>query len=75
MKIAARICLCLALVLSHVMCATVAYSFASMLCAVRHHMTSAPASVAFLLLIPFLAAIAICLVLSAIFRKKAGGES
>ncbi len=60
----------LAVLLSDVMCAVVAYNYSQMLCAIAHCGTSAPASVAFLLAIPFLIGIFVCLMLAWIFGCK-----
>ncbi len=67
MKKLSHVFAALAVILSNVMCAAVAYEYgyltACMAC-------SAPASVAFLLAIPFAVAIAVCAVLALVFRKK-----
>ena len=60
----------IALILSHVMCAVVAYNYAYMRCAIEHCGNSAPAGVAFLYVIPFVAGIAICVILSVYFFRK-----
>ncbi len=57
-----------ALLLSHTMCAAVAYDY----CYLKHvPFTSAPAWVAFLTAIPYAAAIAVCLVTAVILKRKA----
>ena len=61
----------LALILSHLMCITVAYNYRDMLCGIEHSGFSAPADVAFLAAIPYAAGILLCGILAAIFRKKA----
>ena len=61
----------LALVLSHIMCITVAYNYRDMLCGIEHSCYSAPAEVAFLTAIPYAAGILLCGILAYIFRKKA----
>ena len=48
----------LAILLSDVMCAAVAFSYCDMLWGIRYASYSAPASTAFLLVIPYAAAIA-----------------
>lgn len=58
----------LAILLSDVMCAFVAYSYRGMLCVTY---SSAPASVSFLLAIPFAAAIIVCIILAYLFHRKA----
>lgn len=62
--------LVLAVLLSDVMCAVTAYSYCNMQWGIRYLLYSAPASVAFLLLIPYSAAIALCLALAWFFRGK-----
>lgn len=65
-----RIFLVLAVLLSDVMCAVTAYSYCDMLWGIKYSAYSAPASVAFLLLIPYSAAIALCLALAWFFHRK-----
>ena len=60
----------IALILSHVMCAVVAYNYAYMLCAIEHCGNSAPAGVAFIYAIPFVLLILISVILSVYFFKK-----
>lgn len=60
----------LAVLLSDVMCAVVAYNYGVM--EVNQMINSAPASTAFLLAIPFLLGIAVCAFLALLFRRKAG---
>lgn len=60
----------IALLLSHIMCAVVAYNYAHMRCAIEHCGNSAPAYVAFLYAIPFALGIAICIILSVYFFRK-----
>ena len=60
----------LAVILSDVMCAAVAYSYCDMLWGIRYAGYSAPASVAFLLAVPFIVGILILLVLAEVFRRK-----
>lgn len=60
----------IALILSHVMCAVVAYNYAYMLCAIEHCGNSAPAGIAFIYAIPFGIVILICAALSVYFFKK-----
>lgn len=56
--------LILAAILSHGMCAMVAYNYAHMQCGIEHMGFSAPASVAFVYCIPFGIAIAASLVMA-----------
>ncbi len=60
----------LAILLSDVMCAVVAYSYCDMQWGIRCAGYSAPASVAFLLGIPYAAGIAICVVLACFFHRR-----
>lgn len=62
----------LAVLLSDVMCAVVAYNYCDMKWGIKYAAYSAPASVAFLTAIPFALAIAICVVLALVFKKKTG---
>ncbi len=61
----------LAVLLSDVMCAVVAYHYCDLVWGGRYAGYSAPASTAFLLIIPYAAGIAACVALALIFRKKA----
>lgn len=69
-KSLSRLFAALAVVLSDVMCAEVAYSYCDMQWGIRYSGYSAPASVAFLLLIPYGAGIAICAVLAWFFHRR-----
>ncbi len=60
----------LAVLLSNAMCAVVAYNYCSMQWGIRYACYSAPASVAFLLGVPYVIGIAICVMLSCFFRRK-----
>ena len=60
----------LAVLLSDIMCAAVAYNYRDMLCGIEHAGYSAPTSTAFLLAIPYLIGIVICIVLAITFMKK-----
>ena len=70
MKALSRTFAVLAILLSDVMCAVVAYLYRDMLCGIAHDCYSAPASTAFLLVIPYAAAIAVCAALAVIFWRK-----
>ena len=56
--------------LSDIMCAVVAWNYCSMLWGIKYAGYSAPASTAFLLAIPFVIGIAICIALALFFKKK-----
>ena len=58
-----------ALILSHAMCACVAWEYCSLLWAGQYAGASAPAYIALFLAIPFGVAIAACLILAGYFRK------
>ena len=60
----------LAVLLSDIMCAVVAYNYRDMLCGIEHAGYSAPASTAFLYAIPFVVGIIVCAILAIRFRKK-----
>ena len=60
----------LAILLSNVMCATVAYNYCDMLWGIRYGCYSAPANVAFLYVIPYAAGIAICVILAWFFHTR-----
>ena len=59
MKKAAIAFAAIAVLLSDIMCAVVAFAYRDMLCGIRHLGYSAPASAAFLYAIPFMAGIII----------------
>jgi len=60
----------LAIILSDIMCAVIAWNYCDMCWGIKYAGYSAPASTAFLLVIPFVAGIAVCIVLAIVFRKK-----
>lgn len=62
----------LAVLLSDVMCAVVAYNYCDMVWGIKYAGYSAPASVAFLTAIPFVIAIVVCIILALFFKKKIG---
>ena len=59
----------LAVLLSDVMCAVVAYNYCNM---VNYAANSAPASAAFLAGIPYAIGIIVCVILAIFFKKKNG---
>lgn len=65
-----RLFVVLAIVLSHFMCVIVAYNYRDMLCGIEHAGYSAPANIAFLYAIPFVAGIIVCVILAIRFKKK-----
>lgn len=60
----------LAVILSDVMCAVVAYSYCDLVWGGKYAGYSAPASTAFAFAIPFLIAIAVCLAVAYVLWKK-----
>ncbi len=60
----------LAIILSDIMCAVVAYNYCNLNWLGKYGQTSAPASVAFVYIIPYIIGIAVCIVLSVVFLKK-----
>ena len=62
--------LLLAVLLSDVMCAVVAYLYCDMQWGIQYRCYSAPAWVAFLWAIPYGVGIAVCLLLVAVLRKR-----
>ena len=70
MKKAAIAFAVIAVVLSDIMCAYVAFAYRDMLCGIEHLGYSAPESVAFLYAIPFMIGIIICTVLAILFYRK-----
>lgn len=64
----------LTVVLSDVMCALVAYQYCALQWCGRYAGCSAPASIAFLLAIPFAVAIGACNLLALYFHRRVRGE-
>lgn len=60
----------LAILLSNIMCAAVAYNYCNMQWSIRYAGYSAPASMAFLYIIPYAIGIVICSVLAGYFHKQ-----
>ena len=61
----------MAILLSDIMCAFVAFAYRDMLCGTAHLGYSAPAGTAFLYAIPFLIGIVLFTVLAVVFFKRA----
>lgn len=70
MKKMSNVFLALAVLLSDVMCAVVAYNFCRMQWGIRYAMYSAPAWVAFLYVIPFVIGIVLCIVVAVVLKRK-----
>ena len=62
----------LAVLLSDVMCAVVAYTYCDMVWGIKCAGYSAPAGTALLLGIPYAVGIIVCVILAVFFGKKAG---
>lgn len=60
----------LAVILSDVMCAVVAYNYCDMVWGIQYAGYSAPASTAFILAVPYGIGIAVCAILAFYFKKK-----
>lgn len=60
----------LAILLSNIMCTTVAYNYCDMQWGIRYGGYSAPANTAFFLIIPYAIGITICIILAWILYKK-----
>lgn len=60
----------LAVLLSDIMCAVVAYNYAYMLWGIKYEGYGAPASTSFVLAVPFLIGIVVAVVLAFVFWKK-----
>ena len=70
MKTLSAIFWILAVILSNVMCAVVAYNYCDMVWGIRYAGYSAPASTAFILAIPYGIGIVVCVILALYFKKK-----
>ena len=70
MKSLSKVFMILAVLLSDVMCAVIAYNYCDMAWGIKYAGYSAPASTVFLAAIPFATAIIVCIVVSLYFRKK-----
>lgn len=70
MKKMSNIFIVLAVILSDVMCAVVAYNFCGMQWGIKYAGYSAPAWVAFLYVIPYGIGIVVCMIVAMVFRKK-----
>ena len=70
MKLLRNLFIALALVLSHAMCAAVAWIYRDIVCGIEHKGFSAPADVAFLYAIPFAVGMLVCGGLAFVFHHK-----
>lgn len=69
-KYLAYVFMILAILLSNIMCAAVAYNYCDMQWGIRYGGYSAPANTAFLLVIPYAAGIAVWVILAWVFCKR-----
>lgn len=70
MKQLRNLFIALALVLSHAMCAVVAWIYRDIVCGIEHKGFSAPADVAFWYAVPVVAGILVCGGLAFVFHRK-----
>lgn len=70
MKKISNIFIALAIILSNVMCAVVAYAYCEMQWGIKYAGYSAPTWVAFLYVIPYGIGIAVCILIAMILRHK-----
>ncbi|WP_295252537.1 hypothetical protein [uncultured Catenibacterium sp.] len=70
MKILYRLFLILPLILSHIMCAVVAYNYCNMEWKIKVEGNSAPAGIAYLYAIPFVIGIVLCIIGAFYCKKK-----
>lgn len=70
MKKISNIFIVLAVILSDVMCAVVAYNYCTMQWGIKYAGYSAPASVAFLYVIPYGIGIMACVIITMVLKKK-----
>lgn len=74
MKTLSMIFKCLSLILSHVMCAVVAYHYCDLTWSIRYAGYSAPAGTALFYAVPYLVGIAACALLAGVLQKKSTGK-
>lgn len=70
MKLLYRFCLLIAIILSHIMCALVAYNYCNMEWEIKVGGTSVPVEMAYLYAIPFVIGIVLCLIGAFYFKKN-----
>ncbi len=71
MKTLSTIFTLLAILLSDIMCAVVAYNYCDLIWGSQYAGYSAPASSAFAMAIPYVIGIVVCIILAVVFKKKA----
>ena len=70
MKNMSRLFLILAVILSNVMCAVVAYNFCNMQWGIKYAGYSGPANAAFLYAIPYGIGIIVCVIVAVVLKKN-----
>lgn len=70
MKLLYCFCLLIAIILSHIMCALVAYNYCNMEWEIKVGGTSVPVEMAYLYAIPFVIGIVLCLIGAFYFKKN-----
>ena len=70
MKKISNIFILLAVILSNVMCAVIAYNYCSLQWGAKYAGYSTPASAAFLYAIPYGVGIVVCIIVTMVLRKK-----
>lgn len=70
MRLLYRLCLLIAVILSHIMCGVVAYNYCDMEWKIKIAGNSAPASIAYLYAFPFVIGIVLCIIGAFYFKKK-----
>jgi len=74
MKKISNIFIVLAVILSDVMCAVVAYNYCTMQWGAKYAGYSAPVSVAFLYAIPYGVGIVVCVIVAMVLRRRGNKE-
>jgi hypothetical protein len=69
-KILSVVFIMVAIILSDIMCANVAFEYCNMLWGIKYAGYSAPANTAFLLAVPYIVGILICIILSYVLWRK-----
>lgn len=70
MKTLSAVFFILAVVLSDIMCAVVAYNYCNLTWGIKYAGYSAPAETAFLTAVPFASGIAVCVILALYFKSR-----
>lgn len=69
-RILAVVFIAIAIILSDIMCANVAFEYCNMIWGIKYAGYSAPANAAFLLTIPYIIGILISIILSCVYWRK-----